>query len=573
MQDKNIEISELKKLIEKCKGKSVKTKFDKPSVVRQPNAQRISKPSVLGKPTPFSDSLKRKSFSMTKSVPKTNVSKSLSKPVTTQILPQTTRQAVRKTNVINPGMYRIDTRTTQSRAPQFPQTSGNTNPRMSTSTGVIHRTNVSRPQLRSTQMRDKVVQNNSQVEDKKTEVEDHHMISSISNKTKSITACNDSLKSRTSNVIAVCATCKMMLYEKTSKAWKWWIEQQCPSGYRWVPKTKMKWVRKTKNENVKKRVNFAIDNIVQLILFIVDSGCTKHMTGNLKLLCNFVEKYLGLNHNLFSVGQFCDADLEIAFWKSTCFVRDLQGNDLLTSNRGSDLYTIYLQETTSSTPIYFMARASPTQAWLWHQRLSHLNFDYINLLSKKDVVIGLPKLKYVKDQLCSSCEDETPEVLKDFLKMIQCNLQALVISVQIDRGKKFLNKTLNAYFKEKGIEHQTSTPRTPEQNDVTAYHIINDRKPLIRHLHIFGCTYYLTRDGENLDKMKEKGDPCILVGYSTQSKGYQVYNKRTRLIVESIHIKFDDIKEMTETSVANNTSGLVPQWQKSLDYDNSGLTP
>ncbi|GJU41978.1 retrovirus-related pol polyprotein from transposon TNT 1-94 [Tanacetum coccineum] len=76
---------------------------------------------------------------------------------------------------------------------------------------------------------------------------------------------------------------------------------------------------------------------------------------------------------------------------------DLQGNDLLTGNRRSDLYTISLQETTSSTPICFMVKASPTQAWLWHQRLSHLNFDYINLLSKKDIVIGLPTLKYVKD--------------------------------------------------------------------------------------------------------------------------------------------------------------------------------
>ncbi|GJT08293.1 retrovirus-related pol polyprotein from transposon TNT 1-94 [Tanacetum coccineum] len=89
-----------------------------------------------------------------------------------------------------------------------------------------------------------------------------------------------------------------------------------------------------------------------------------------------------------------------------------------------------------------------------------------------------------------------------------------------------------------------------------AYHIINDRKPSIKHLHIFGCTSYLTRDGENLDKMKEKGDPCILVGYSTQSKGYRVYSKRTRLIVESIHLIFDEIKEMSETSVANDTSGL-----------------
>ncbi|GKB82070.1 retrovirus-related pol polyprotein from transposon TNT 1-94, partial [Tanacetum coccineum] len=109
------------------------------------------------------------------------------------------------------------------------------------------------------------------------------------------------------------------------------------------------------------------DKIVQLILFIVDSGCTKHMTGNLSLL-------------------------------------DLRGNDLLTGNRGTGLYTISLQETTSSNPICLMAKASPTQAWLWHRRLSHLNFDYINLISKKDVVNGLPKLKYVKDQLCFSCE-------------------------------------------------------------------------------------------------------------------------------------------------------------------------
>nr|GEW32932.1 hypothetical protein [Tanacetum cinerariifolium] len=106
-------------------------------------------------------------------------------------------------------------------------------------------------------------------------------------------------------------------------------------------------------------------------------------------------------------------------------------------------------------------------------------------------------------------------------------------------------------------------------HDKTEYHIINDRKPSIKHLYIFGCICYITSDGENLDKMKEKRDLCILVGYSTQSKGYRVYNKRTRLIVESIHIRFDEIKEVSETSVANDTSGLVPQRQKASDYDNS----
>ncbi|GJY67971.1 retrovirus-related pol polyprotein from transposon TNT 1-94 [Tanacetum coccineum] len=156
--DTNIAISELKKLIDKCKGKSVDTKFDKPSVVRQPNAQRIPKPSVLGKPAPFSDSLVRTNFAKKKSVSKTNVLEGLSKPVTPQNFPRIATQAVRNTNVIKPGMYRIKSSTTQTRAPQLTQTSRNTNPRVSTSTGIAHRTNVSRPQPRSNQMKDKIVQ-------------------------------------------------------------------------------------------------------------------------------------------------------------------------------------------------------------------------------------------------------------------------------------------------------------------------------------------------------------------------------------------------------------------------------
>ncbi|GKE80570.1 hypothetical protein Tco_1550570 [Tanacetum coccineum] len=294
-------------------------------------------------------------------------------------------------------------------------------------------------------MKDKVVPNNSQVKFKKAEVEDHHRISSISNQSKFVTACNNNLKSRTSNVNAVCGTCGKCVFNsnhdtcvskylndanartkkpkvvpistrkpksqankfRTSKAWKWWIEQRCPSGYKWipkmkkkwVPKTQMKWVPKVRKEDVNISISPTIDNasritnIVQLILFVINSGCTKYMTGNLKLLCNFVEKYLGivrfgndqfapilsygdlvqgkitinrvyyvegLNHNLFSVGQFCDADLEVAFRKSTYFVRDLQGNDLLNGNCGPDLYTISLLEMTSTTLLCHMTKASPT---------------------------------------------------------------------------------------------------------------------------------------------------------------------------------------------------------------------
>nr|GFB66695.1 hypothetical protein [Tanacetum cinerariifolium] len=181
------------KLIEKGNGKSVDTKFDKPSVVRQTNDQRIPKPSVLGKPNPFLDSLERKYFPKTRSVSKANVSESLSKPVTAQTLPQTARKAVSNTNVLKPEMYRIDNKTAHTRAPQLTQTVRNTNPRVSTSIGVNHKPNVSRPQLKRNQSRDKVLQNNSQVKVKKTQVEVHPRISSVSNKMKSVTACNDSL--------------------------------------------------------------------------------------------------------------------------------------------------------------------------------------------------------------------------------------------------------------------------------------------------------------------------------------------------------------------------------------------
>nr|GFA37070.1 retrovirus-related Pol polyprotein from transposon TNT 1-94 [Tanacetum cinerariifolium] len=149
--------------------------------------------------------------------------------------------------------------------------------------------------------------------------------------------------------------------------------------------------------------------------------------GNLKLLINFVWKFMGtvrfkndhvaailgfgdlqwgnilitrvyfvegLGHNLFSVGQFCNSDLEIAFRGNACFVRNLEGVDLLKEDRSTNLYTINLYEMASASPICLMARASSTKSWLWHQQLSHLNFDTINDLARNDLVAGLPKFKY-----------------------------------------------------------------------------------------------------------------------------------------------------------------------------------
>ncbi|GKE41802.1 retrovirus-related pol polyprotein from transposon TNT 1-94, partial [Tanacetum coccineum] len=433
--------------------------------------------------------------------------------------------------------------------------------------------------------------NNSQ--GKKQEVEDNRRNFKFSNNKTSVTACNDSLNANTLNVNftkqpivvpistrepkrtmnqSVATPFKRTVasestnqkprskirkqYEQISKTCKWWYSKITPLGHKWKPKTN--------TMNVKPNVSMPLGTksstttiskpqllgnplyqilhrllillqLVEIILFIVDSRFSKYMTGNLKLLSNFVEKFLGtvkfrndqiapilgyrdpvqgnitikrvyyiegLNHNLFSVGQFC--------------------------SRRTDLYSITLQDTSTPNPICLMAKATSSQAWLWHRRLSHLNFDSINLLSKNDIVIGLSKLKFVKDHLCSSCElgkakqksfhtkatpsskrrlqllhmdlcgpmwvesingekyvlvivddysrytwthflrskDETPEVLIDFLRLVQRGLHAQLRIVRTDKGTKFLNKTLHAYFAKEGIEHQTSTARTPEQNGV-----------------------------------------------------------------------------------------------------------
>ncbi|GJZ35974.1 retrovirus-related pol polyprotein from transposon TNT 1-94 [Tanacetum coccineum] len=236
----------------------------------------------------------------------------------------------------------------------------------------------------------------------------------------------------------------------------------------------------------------------------------------------------GLGHNLFSVGQFCDSDLEVAFRRNTCFVRNLEGVDLLKGNRTTNLYTINLHEMVSASPICLIARATSTKSWLWHQRLSHLNFDTINDLAKNDLVTGLPKFKYHKEHLCPSCEqgkskkashppkhvpnskqrlhllhmylcgpmrvesingkryvlvivddysrytwvhflrskDEAPEEIKTFLKKITVLEQAPVIIVRIDNDTTFKNQVLKEYFDSVGISHQTSSVRIPQQNGV-----------------------------------------------------------------------------------------------------------
>ncbi|GKC29567.1 integrase, catalytic region, zinc finger, CCHC-type containing protein [Tanacetum coccineum] len=90
----------------------------------------------------------------------------------------------------------------------------------------------------------------------------------------------------------------------------------------------------------------------------------------------------GLGHNLFSVGQFCDADLEVAFQKNTCFIRNLEDVNLLSGSRDKNLYIIFLDDMLKTSPVCLLSKASKTKSWLWHRRLTHLNFGTLNKLAK-----------------------------------------------------------------------------------------------------------------------------------------------------------------------------------------------
>ncbi|GJX09593.1 uncharacterized mitochondrial protein-like protein [Tanacetum coccineum] len=146
-------------------------------------------------------------------------------------------------------------------------------------------------------------------------------------------------------------------------------------------------------------------------------------------------------------------------------------------------------------------------------------------------------------------KDETPRVLINFLTLVQRGLHAQVSTVRTDKGTKFLNKTLHAYFAKEGIRHETSTARTPEQNSV----VERRNRTLIKAARTMLSTAKVPLDGENLDKMKEKGDACIFVRYSTQSKAYRVFNKRTRMIGETIHVNFDELPQMASDHVSSDT--------------------
>nr|GEY49349.1 integrase, catalytic region, zinc finger, CCHC-type, peptidase aspartic, catalytic [Tanacetum cinerariifolium] len=275
--------------------------------------------------------------------------------------------------------------------------------------------------------------------------------------------------------------------------------------------------------------------VVQIVLWYLDSGCSKHMTGDHSRLWNFMKKFIrtvrfrndhfgaitgyedyvignnvisrvyyveGIGHNLFSVRQFYDSDLEVAFRKHSCYVRDTDCVQLIKGSRGSNLYTISVEDMLKSSPIFLLSKASKNKSWLWHRCLNHLNFGTVNDLAKKDLT----------------------------------------------QNRSLIH-----------IRHN----KTP-------YELVHNKKPDLTFLRVFGALCYPTNDSEDLGKLQSTADIGIFVGYAPSRKGYRIYNKRTRHIMKTIHFQFNELTE--PIAPIQLTTGLAPSFLM-LGQISSGLVP
>nr|GEX95156.1 integrase, catalytic region, zinc finger, CCHC-type, peptidase aspartic, catalytic [Tanacetum cinerariifolium] len=324
--------------------------------------------------------------------------------------------------------------------------------------------------------------------------------------------------------------------------------------------------------------------VVQIVLWYLDSGCSKHMTGDRSRLINFVKKFIGtvrfendhfgaimgykdyvigdsvifrlyyvkvLGHNLFFVGQFCDFDLEAAFRKHSCYVRDTDGVELIKGSRGSNLYTISIEDTMKSSSIFLLSKASKKKSWLWHQRLNHLNFCTINDLARKDLVRGLPRLKFEKDHLCSAIFHQksvirTPQqndVVERRNRTLVEAARTMLIFSKASMSLWAEAVAIACYTQNRSLIHT--------RHNKTPYELVHNKKPNLTFLESLGLFVIL----QMTTKILENYNQQLILEYS-------LVMHQAGKVIESTTKEPDDLwKPFTQIS-----SGLVPNSVTAAPY-------
>ncbi|GKE02318.1 retrovirus-related pol polyprotein from transposon TNT 1-94 [Tanacetum coccineum] len=345
------------------------------------------------------------------------------------------------------------------------------------------------------------------------------------------------------------------------------------------------------------------------------------MMGDRSRLRNFMKKFIGTvrfgnDHfgAIMGYGDYVIGDSVIS--KHSCYVRDTDGVELIKGSHGSNLYTISVEDMMKSSPICLLSKASKNKSWLWHRRLNHLNFGTINDLARKDLVRGLPRLKFKKDHLCFACQlgkskkhTHTPKAENTNLEVLNTLHMDLCgpMRVQTINGKKYILVIVDDYS---SIFHQKTVLRTPQQKGIverqnhtlveadrtmvifskapmflwaeavaiacytqkrslihtrhnkTPYELAHDKKPDLTFFRVFGALCYPTNDSEDLGKLQPIADIGIFVGYAPSRKGYRIYIKRTRRIMETIHVQFDELSKLMapmQLSIGPTPTFLTPR--------------
>nr|GEW30329.1 hypothetical protein [Tanacetum cinerariifolium] len=389
---------------------------------------------------------------------------------------------------------------------------------------------------------------------------------------------------------------------------------------------------------------------VQIVLWYLESACSKHMTGYRSQVTNFVYKFLGivkfgndhvekimgygdykignvtisrvyfvegLGHNLFSVGQFCDSDLEVAFRQHICFICNLEGVDLLTGSRGNNLYPVswryddvlsYLQGLVRGLPKLKFEKDHPCSACTMgksrnkshkpksedtnQEKLYLLYMDLCGPMRVKSVnekkyilviVDDYSRFTWVK---CLRSKDEAPEFIIKFLKMIQLRLKQNGVIERRNRTLIEAARTMLIYAQAPlflWAEAVATVCYTQNRSIVrlrhgkTPYELLHGKLPDLSFLHVFGALCYPTNDSENLGKLQPKADIGIFIGYAPTKTVFRIYNRRTRRIIETIHVDFDELTAMAseqsssgptlhEMTHATISLGLVPKPTSSTPF-------
>nr|GEW95562.1 hypothetical protein [Tanacetum cinerariifolium] len=263
--------------------------------------------------------------------------------------------------------------------------------------------------------------------------------------------------------------------------------------------------------------------------------------------------FFGRNDHVAAILGFSDLQWGNILITRVYFVEGLEGVDLLKRNRSTNLYTINLHEMASASPICLMARASSTKLWLWHQRLSYLNFDTINDLAKNDLVSGLPKFKYHKEHLFPSCEQGKSKRASYPLKPVP-NLRQRLHLLHMDlcgpmriasiNGKWYVLVIVDDYSRYTWVDFLRSKDEALEVIKIFLKRIIILQKPDISFFHVFGALCYPKNDREDIGKLGAKGYIGFFICYSADSCAYRVFNRRTKKIMETMNVSFNELSAM-----------------------------